>query len=194
MGYIIKKGSGGGGGGGDASASNQQTQINIANDLNDKLDDGLGYASVFKTGSDQSVFKTNSSSVFLDNADNSVFITDDDKSTFLDKINKSVFLSDASNDSVFKLNGRGAFISSTGSGTLTYFAEAISQTQTSMQALLNGTLVSTPSTTCTVFTGTTAAIAAAALQVFLRAANRKIISITFTSAAAAQHDIICVTA
>ena len=165
-----------GGGGGDATAANQVIQIGqdatAANQTNQvlQLEVNSAIPSVFKDAGDKSVFNEN---------------------TF----NNSVF-KDPAGDSNFYLNGSVAYWGQTNNGALQSIDFSVGETRTLIKNAFtnsgNAFAVNTNSNVIT-FSDVTLAGVGAQLQTFLRGVGIKtIISITFSSAAAAQHDVICV--
>ena len=176
-----------GGGGGDATAANQLTQINEAQDTNSYLIDTAG--STLKDGNNSSVFNNylTQESVFKDNNQESVFKED--------TLKNSVFKT-PSGDSNFYQNGSVAFWSEANNVQLQSSNSILSSINLLNKNAFtnngNAFSVNTNSNVIT-FSDVTLAGVGAQLQTFLRGVGIKtIISITFSSAAAAQHDVICV--
>jgi hypothetical protein len=147
----------------DATAANQTNQVL-------QLEVNSGIPSVFKDAGDKSVFNEN---------------------TF----NNSVF-KDPLGDSNFYLNGSVAYWGQTNNGELQSIGISSVNINTLMKNAFtnngNAFSVNTNSNVIT-FTDVTLAGVGAQLETFLRGVGIKtIISITFSSAAAAQHDVICV--
>ena len=173
---ILQARIGAAGGGGDATAANQVLQLaqdaTAANQLIEinQLIENSGEVSVLKDTNDQSVFLDNNNnlSVFKDPTGNSNFYQ-----------NGSVaFWSEANNVQLQSSNSILSSIELLNKNAFTNNGNAFS--------------VNTNSNVIT-FSDVTLAGVGAQLQTFLRGVGIKtIISITFSSAAAAQHDVICV--
>jgi hypothetical protein len=165
-----------GGGGGDATAANQVLQLaqdaTAANQTNQvlQLEVNSLIPSVFKDAGDKSVFNE-------------------------DSFNNSVF-KDPTGNSNFYLNGSVAQHTQDTFTTLQSTNSILSSIELlNKNAFTNSGNALAVNTNCNVitFADVTLAGVGAQLQAFLRGVGIKtIISITFSSASAAQHDVICV--
>jgi len=165
-----------GGGGGDATAANQVLQLaqdaTATNQLTQitQIEANSGIQSIFKDPNDRSVFTE-------------------------DSVNSSVF-KDPTGNSNFYLNGSVAQHTQDTFTTLQSTNSILSSIELlNKNAYTNSGNALAVNTNCNVitFADVTLAGVGAQLQAFLRGVGIKTrISITFSSASAAQHDVICV--